>query len=63
MSETYNLFTLRATSRFKFWWILKFLEIVFICAVINVHLGFKFIAAFFAGFPIAGMSFVEMMTA
>ena len=62
ISQAYNLFTLCATGGFKFWRILKFLEIVFIRAVIDVHFGLKVITAFLTGFPIARVSFIEMVT-
>lgn len=63
ISQTYNLFAFRATSRLEFWRVLKFLEIIFVRAVIDVHFGLKVIAAFFTGFPVARVSFIEMVTA
>jgi hypothetical protein len=58
-----HLFTLCATRRSELWRVRQFLKIIFIRAVVNINLGFKIITAFFAGFPIPGMSFVEMITA
>jgi len=63
IAQADDLFALRATRRFEFWRVLEFFEIVFIRTIIHVHFGLKVFAAFFAGFPIANMPFIEMVTA
>ena len=63
IAQVDDLLTFRATSRLELWRVLKFFEIIFVRAVIDVHFGLKVSAAFFTGFPVARMSFIKMVTA
>jgi hypothetical protein len=55
-----DLPTLRTEGRFEFGQVFKFLEVVLVGAVPDVHLGFEGFAAFVAVFPVACMSFIVM---
>ena len=63
MSEVDYFFTCGAARWLEFGRVFKFFEIVFVRAVIDIHLGLEAIAAFFAGFPVARVPFIEVRTA
>jgi hypothetical protein len=63
VAQVDDFLAFRAAGGLEFGWIFKLLKIVFICSIVNIHLGFKIIAAFPAGFPITRMSLVEVVTA
>jgi hypothetical protein len=46
-----------ASGRFVGWGILQYVEVVFICAVVDIHLRFKRIPAPRTGLPIAAVFF------
>jgi hypothetical protein len=50
-------------SGFEAWWIRQFFKIVIICAVVDIHFGFKTFSALLASLPVPGMFLHEMAAA